>query len=620
MASRTLPELFDERVASSGDRVALRGRAEGAWRQVTWTEWQRAALKLGAGLVSLGVQAGDRVALLSSTRVEWVFADMAIVSVGAVNVPLPETTLPQQLRLVLEHCGARVVVVEDPVQLAKIIAIRDQIPAVRHVIYIDESGTAQPSVRGDAPSVLRLEDVPRYDPHDGWVLGLPRLRELGSAALAANPNTVLDRLRAIGPDDLASIAYTSGTTGRPRGVMLSHRNYVAAVEGNALTLDASEADTQLLFLPLSHTFGRIAYLTAIRTGATTALVRGVGRLAGDLKEIRPTILVGVPRVYERAWHGIFDELQRAGGMRERAIRAARDVATAWSREVCSGRKPGWRLTIQHTLADGTVYRRLREYFGGRLRFAVSAGSPLSIEFAHALHGCGVTVLEGYGLTESCASACLNRLDRFRFGTVGQPLPQVEVHFASDGELLIRSPFVMCGYWDDPAATALAIEDGWLRTGDIGERDEGFIRVTGRKKDLVMTAGGRSIAPQPIEAALRASVYIEQAVVHGEGRPWLVALVTLDRAALETWANARGLNVAEVRNDDPRVFELVRAEIDEANRALPPHEQVRRFAILDDPFDTASGEVTEAGSARRRFVAEKYRRVIDGLYDGVVPGR
>ncbi len=612
MSARTLPALFEERVASSGDAVALRGRVGDEWRTLTWTEWYRASLKVAAGLNALGVAAGDRVAILSRTRIDWPVVDFGVALCGAVSVPLHDVLLPRQLAMVLADADVRVAIVEDPAQLAKVLRVQDALPALRHIVFLDE--VSLPDGGGEA---VRLEDVDGYDPRDPRVMGLPRVRELGSGALASNPNCVLDRVRVLRPDSIACVAYTGGATGRPRGAELTHGNFVAAVDALSLVLPTGPADVQLIFLPLSLALGRITYLTAVATGAVTALVPGPTRLAVDMRTIEPTVVVGVPRVFEKVYARLVaGELGRAP-IPPRALQRALDVAERWSRAATAGRPVPWLLTAQRALAERALLHALRAVFGGRLRFAVCAGAPLAPELAHALHGAGLKVLEGYGLTESTAIAAINRPDRFRFGTAGEALPGIELRLDDDGEILVRGPTVMRGYRGDPDATAAVLVDGWLRTGDLGEFVDGFLRVTGRKSDVLLTSAGRQVAPSPIESALRASPYVAEAVVVGDGRPAVAALVTLEDDAVAAWARENAvptMDPAALRRH-PAVYQLVRGVVDDVNAELPPYEQIRRFAILDEDFGASSGELTPGGTARRRFIAEKYRGVVDALYAG-----
>ncbi len=614
MAAKTLVDLFERRVSESGDAVALRHYDDGMWKPLSWSRWLSGVTRMAAGLIALGVERGDRIAILSRTRLEWVFADQAALAAGASVVPLYHSTLPRQISIILRDAGATILFVEDPHQLERVLSVRDELPGIRHVITFDELATLDaPDEQGRA--VIRLDDVEAWDPDDPWVLTLSRLLELGAAAIGDDPNVVLDRRRHITADDIASIVYTSGTTGRPRGVVLTHANFVAEVEANALALPLDEQDEQILFLPLSHIFARVTYLTAVHTGCVTTFSRGLQHLATELRQVRPTLVVGVPRVFEK----VFERVVNAGGVRpdgvrRRAVERTVGLATRVGR---GGRSSlGLLDRAAFEVADRALLARVREFFGGRLRFAVSGGAPLSEDLCAFFHGAGVLLLEGFGLTENCAAATVNRPDDARIGTVGKPLLGVDVRIADDGEILLRGPNIMRGYWQDDAATAAALVDGWLHTGDIGEIEDGYLRVTDRKKDIIVTAGGKNIAPQPIETALCAIPYVDHALVHGDRRRYLTALVTLRRDTVEAWAAHHDLgNLAfeELRHHS-RVFELIRQHIDEVNRELAGYETIKRFAILDSDFDPNSGELTPTWKTRRRFVTDKYRAVLDSLYD------
>jgi len=615
MAGRTLVDLFDERVATSGDAVALRHPVGGALRTVTWSEWLRDATVLAAGLSRLGVGPGDRVGLLSRTRMEWVVADQAILRAGGVVVPLYPNILPGQTAIILADAGASVVFVEDPSQLEKLLAVRDRIPTLRHVVWLDRVAELDSPDR-QGRSIIRLDDIEGYDPDDPFALDIGRLRELGAEAIGDDANIVLDRRRRLAPTDVASIVYTSGTTGRPRGAVLTHDNFVAEVTANALAVPLTEDDEQLLFLPLSHIFARIAYLTSVQSGSVTTFSKGLRSLPSELQSVRPTLIVGVPRVFEKIYARI---LARASGnaVRARAARALVALAVRRSEALAEGREPGLADRLQLAVAERTLFRQVRAVFGGRLRFAVSGGAPLSTDLGHFFTGAGVPILEGYGLTENCAAATVNRFGHARIGTVGQPLDGVQLRIADDGEILIRGRNVMQGYWQDADATDAVLVDGWLHTGDIGEIDgDGFLRVTDRKKDIIITAGGKNIAPLPIETALQTIPWVERAIVHGDRRKYLTALLTLRRDVVQQWASDNGMDdeAFDTLCQHPRIYELVRQAVDEVNRDLPGVETIKRFAILDEEFDPASGEVTATWKSRRGFISKKYADVLDALYD------
>ncbi|MCB9508246.1 MAG: AMP-binding protein [Myxococcales bacterium] len=612
MSSRTLIELFEGRVSDFGDAVALRQPAEdGGWRDVSYAEWLRGSTLLAAGLAELGVAAGDRVAIVSSTRAEWVLADQAIFLAGAVSVPLYETSRPRQMRMMLEDAGAVAVLVEDPRQLEKLLRVVDELPALRSVVYFDDLARGG---EGGAEVSLRLDELDTSSLGDR-LLPLSRLRELGARALGADANIVRTRRLAVTPDSLASIVYTAGTTGRPRGVALTHRAFVAQVEANLLALPLSASDEQVLFLPLAQIFARAIYMTTMAAGCVTTFSRGYAWVPAELAERNPTLLVAVPQVFQRLYDTARKVFVRGSERRERAARRFVEVARRRSAHKTGGAKLTVVDRAELVLADASLLRNLRVAFGTRFRFAVSGGAPMPTELVEVFHGAGVPILEGYGLTEHCAAAAVNRPDALRPGTVGRPLPGVEVRIAADGEVLLRSECVMRGYWNDAEATAAALAGAWLHTGDIGEFDGQTLRITDRKRDIIVTAAGRHIAPKAIEAQLEALPWVAHAVVHGDSRPFLSALITLRREAIVAWAAENGLGGSsfDTLASHPKVFELLDRAIQQVNAELPRAECVRRFAILPDDFSWESGELTATWKMRRQFVTEKYRSVLDGFY-------
>lgn len=616
MASVTIPQLFEERVAEGGDSVALRVRRDASWVGVTWSEWHDAAVRVAAGLAELGVLPGERVAIVMRTRLEWLVLDIAIAMIGAVSVPVYPTVLPRQLRIVLEHADASWLVVEDPHQLEKWMSIAGEVASIRQVILVDDIADLEtPDRLGRCMiSISQVQGVVPMDRLTGWA----GLLERGGIGMGRNPNLVFDRRRDVLPDDVASLVYTSGTTGRPRGVVLSHRAFVAQAHANALVLPIGPEDEQLLFLPLSHVFARVAYLTAVRSGTVTWLSKGASTLRDDLRDARPTIVVAVPRVFERIHADVVAEIDTLSTLRRGAARRAATLAVEMGRRASSEPANG-SLSLRERVETGLFARRfferVRDAFGGRVRYAICGGAPLSTELTCFFRGCGVSLLEAYGQTETCGAVAMSRPDRCLPGTSGPALPGIEIRLAEDGEVLVRGRTLMTGYWKDEEATEEAFDGDWLRTGDVGEFNGPFLRVTDRKQDVLLTTAGKRIAPQPIEAMLRTIPWVEHAVVCGEGRPWLVALLALRADTVAAWADEQRLQGAEADRiaSHPRVHEWMARAIEQMNAELAPHEAVRRFAILDESFELSSGELTPTWKTRRRFVHEKYRAVIDGLY-------
>lgn len=614
MSPRTLIEQFEQRVSESGDAPALRYHDGQSWTTVSFAEWLRTSTALAAGLATLGVEIGDRVAILSSTRVEWVYADQAVLLAGAVVVPVYETVRPRQARIILEDSGASVVFVEDPIQLEKVLEVIDGLPSVRAVVVFDALGIrSTPDARGRTH--VRLDDVAIPEGVADKVLSLSALRERGTKALGADPNLVAERRRRVTEESRASIVYTAGTTGRPRGVALRHGAFVAQVEGNLLALPLGPDDEQLLFLPIAQILARTIYMTLAFAGGVNSFSRGMPWLSKDISELNPTLVVGVPRVFQKMYERTAQQLVRGNPLKQRLLAAGEAAARARS-EAREGIRPmSLTMRAQHAASLPFMYVPIRRAFGRRFRFAVSGGAQLPEDLLRIYDGAGVRILEGYGLTEHCAAVSVNRPDEMRIGTVGRPLHGVDVRIASDGEILLRSQCVMEGYWKDPEATSEALAGAWLHTGDIGELDGNYLRVTDRKRDVIITDAGRMIAPTPIEAALCASPYIEHAMVHGDGRPFLTALVTLNEPAVRAWARDSGvgnLTFAELAQH-PDLFEVIDKVVSGVNAELPRSDVIQRFAVLPGDFSCESGELTATWKTRRQFVTRKYQSILDGFY-------
>jgi long-chain acyl-CoA synthetase len=560
MERRTAPELWRDAVRDAPDEPAFLEETADGWRPVSWDEAAERVEALAHGLLARGVRHGDRVAVLSRTRLEWILLDWAVMSIGAVVVGLYPTSSAKECEYILGHCEAVLAFAEDDEQTRKLVSIRGALPTLREIIPFD------------------------------W---LEKLEADGRLARHLQPEPVEE-------GDLATLIYTSGTTGPPKGCMLTHRNLVTAairvVEGMHLP-----GDVVLLFLPLAHSYGRLAHQAATHRGATIALVAEAARVPEALAEVRPTLLPAVPRVYEKVHANTLGEIERAGGLRTRIGLWALGVGVRTSRARRDGTSVGGLLALQQRLADRLVFAKVRERLGGRLRVGVSGAAPLSVDVMEFFHALGVPVIEGYGLTETASSATVNEPEDFRIGTVGRPVEGAEIKLADDGEILIRSAAVFAGYYKEPEATAAALtEDGWLRTGDVGEiDDEGFLHITDRKKDLIITAGGKNIAPQNLENALKASRFVSQALIVGDRRPYVTALVTLDEA--------------EISSGSRNPQELVQELVDDVNRDRTRVEQIKRFVILPRDFSQEEGEVTPTLKLRRKVVHEHFADEIERLY-------
>ncbi len=594
----TAIDLWRDRVAASRDRTATRVKVNGAWQARTWGDWDLASREVAGGLRSLGVDVGDRVSILAATRLEWVVADVGIVLIGAATVPIYPSNPPRECEYIRSDSGAKVVFVEDAAQLAKLL---------------------EPSVRAKLAHVVRAV-LMTGESTDPWVIGWEALRADGRAWLAKNPGALEATATKVTPAEIFTIVYTSGTTGPPKGVVLSHSNIVFELGATAQCMPILPDDEQLLFLPLAHIFAKMMEWSSIHRGTVIAFAEGVPQLVANLSEIRPTYMGAVPRVYEK----IYAKIQQGfAAKRQKAIpRAIIDYALAVGRRRSqveqSGGKPGPLLRLETRIADKLVFAKIREVLGGRIRFMVSGGAPLAQEIAEFFHACGILILEAYGLTETTGGTHLARPDRFRFGTVGIPVPGVEVKIAEDGEVLVRGGNLMREYFGKPDATRETIDAaGWFHTGDIGQIEaDGMLRITDRKKDLIVTAGGKNVAPQNLESALKAQcTYLSQVVVHGDKRKFLSALVTLNEEAVTAWAKSRGIGFDKIADlaTKPEVKALIQDAIDNLNRDLGSHEKIKTFAILPRDLDQEAGELTPTLKVKRKVISEKYKAILDSFY-------
>jgi long-chain acyl-CoA synthetase len=570
------------------DGVAVSYRDGDERVEVSYRELGTIVREIAKGLIALGVEPGERVAILSQTRPEWTYADFGGLCAGATVVPVYQTNSPDECRHVLADSDARLVFCEDGEQLEKIAAIRNELPALEHVVAFTEAD------RGDA---ISLED----------------LRAQGREV---EDDRLDERVAGVDPEDPYTFVYTSGTTGPPKGCVLTHGNCRANMDQVEGVIDFSES-VFYVFLPLAHVLTRVVQMVAIDVGGTLAYWRGDPKLiVEDVAETNPTHLPSVPRIFEKIYTTATGRVDEAGGLKaaifHRAVATGRKVRAVEAQ----GRTPGPLLRARHALADRLALAKVRALFGTRLRLAITGAAPIEPEILEFFHACGVLVLEGYGMTETSAVASANTPDAFKFGTVGRPVPDCEVRIADDGEVMMRGPNIFRGYWKKEEATAEALSDGWLHSGDLGELDdEGYLRITGRKKDLIVTSSGKNITPSNIENALKQSRWVSQAVVSGDRRSYLVALITLDPDEASTLAEKVGAegDVAELAED-----EKVRAEIqsilDEVNRRFARIEQVKRFAILDRDLSQEEGELTPTMKVKRNVVYERHQDLIEGLYE------
>ncbi len=580
-----LADVVFSRAAANPDEVMLRRRAEDGWHDVTAEQFRGQVSALAKGLIAAGIAAGDRVALLSRTRYEWTLADYAIWAAGAVTVPVYETSSAEQVEWILGDSGARAAIAETDKHAEIISDVRQRLPEFGQLWRIGE-----------------LDELAA----SGADVSDDQLRQARAARRAA---------------DLATIIYTSGTTGRPKGCQLNHRNLLSAarnaVHGALPEVFEVPGGSTLLFMPLAHVFARIIEIGCLESGPILGHWEDTATLADGLREYQPTFLLAVPRVFEKVYNTAQQQAS-ASPAKSKIFAAAAGTAIAYSQAQTPSSRPGLGLQARHALFDRLVFGKLRAAVGGKVSYAVSGGAPLGERLGHFFRGAGITVLEGYGMTETSAAATVNKPTRNKVGTVGQPLPGVSVKIANDSEILMRGSIITVGYWQNEAATAEAFDaEGWLHTGDLGSLDdEGFLRVTGRKKEIIVTAAGKNVAPAVLEDRLRAHPLISQCMVVGDGRPFIACLITLDPEALEHWKKQHGkpatATAAELA-DDPELIAEIQAAVDDANKAVSRAESIRKFRILAVDFTTDNGYITPSLKVKRGVVAKDFTAEIEALY-------
>jgi long-chain acyl-CoA synthetase len=592
----SVPGMFLSRVKATPDRPAFLHPDGEDWNTLTWKQTGDRVRAIACGLRSLGLAPEERCAIFSSTRVEWILADLGILCAGGATTTIYPANVEDDCVFILRDSEAAYVFVEDPALLAKLERRRADLPDVRKIILFDGP-----------------------DEEDGWAIPLAALEALGQAHDAAYPEQYEEVVRGIGADSLATLIYTSGTTGQPKGVELTHDCWVYEAEAiDALHMIGPD-DLQYFWLPLAHVFGKVLEAAQIHIGFPTAVDGRVERLVANLKVIRPTFICAVPRIFEKVYNKVLSQAQAAGGLKHKIFLWALGIGTRVSKLRQAGKEPRGVLAVAGAIADALVFRKLRETFGGRVRFFISGSAPLARDLAEFFHAFGLLILEGYGLTESSAATFVNRPTAYRFGAVGLSLPGTEVRTASDGEILLRGRGVMRRYHNRPETTAETLDrDGWLHTGDIGELDaDGFLTITDRKKDLIKTSAGKYVAPRALEGRLALLCrYVDQVLVHGNSRKFCSALITLNQEEIRAWARQNGLEQKSLADlvAEERVRALVKAAVDELNARVPRHESIRKFALLPTEFSVESGELTPSLKPRRRVIEQKYADVLTSLYE------
>ncbi len=590
-----LTDLLRTRRANSPDQTAYLVRTDGQWKPMTWKEADERVDRIAAGLVELGIRPGDVVSILGRTCLEWALCDLAVLRAGGVSVGIYPTLIGEQCAYILENSATRWLFLEDAHQADKLSPFFDKLPSL------------------DRPILWE----PPEGEHD--FMCLKDLEERGSPALETNPGLTLGTEEKIQPEDVAVLIYTSGTTGPPKGAMLTHRNVMAELE-MLDTLGATDhRDVMMFFLPLAHVGERIpGHYSRIYRGVSAAFVEDFSRILDDMREIRPTVFGSVPRIFEKAYARVRSEVDQASPLAKRVFQWAERVGRAASRLEQAGRPLPVSLRLQRALADRLVFRRIREIFGGRVRYFLSSSAPISLEIIEFFDAAGMRILEAWGQTEVSCFATINLEDDYRLGSVGKALPGTELRIAEDGEILVRGAIVFKGYLNQPELTAETLtEDGWIRTGDLGRLDQdGFLWITGRKKEIIITAGGKNVTPANIENLLKDHPLIDQALVHGDRRKYLTALLGLDPENLEAWAAEKGIGYTsyEAILDNPALLDVVQVIVDEVNRHFARYETIKRFALLPRLLDVEKGELTPTMKIRRRIIEERFKDLLDSLYD------
>ncbi len=594
--SRNIPEMFWKQVGKNPKKMAYKHKKGNEWTGIPWEEAGKIVHQIASGLLELGLKPGEKVAILAASRWEWILCDIAALSCGAITIPIYPSNTPEQAAYIVQDSESRFLFAENKDQLEKIIQTKHQLPILEKVIVF---------VPGGAPLL-------------NWVMTLRQLQEKGIAALQKNSQTMKERLSSIDPQQDATYVYTSGTTGPPKGVMQSHLNHVAMATNLAKSVSIGKEDIHLLFLPLAHSFARALEFHHLHVGNLLAFAESIDKVVQNLQEVRPHVMGSVPRIFEKAHTAILSKVNAGSPLKKAIFNWAYAVGKEVSESRQKKKVPSILVQIKHILAYKLVFSKIHQTFGGRIRFFISGGAPLSKEIALFFHALGIQILEGYGLTETCPATHVNRLDNYKFGAVGPAIPEVEVKIASDGEILVRGPNIAKGYFKKPEATREAWDpEGWFHTGDIGEVDqEGFLKITDRKKDLIVTAGGKNVAPQNIENLLKADPYISQVMVYGDRKPYLTALITLDEAEVKKFAQDKGISNGKDLQElvkRPEIVKLIEGIVQNKNKELASYESIKKFTILPADFTQESGELTPTLKVKRKVVWEKYKDRIESMY-------
>ena len=596
---KTIPDLYNHLVEEHGpsaERSAFRHKIDGVYTDITFKQFKQETESFAMGLASLGVKRGDKVAIIGENRPEWVYSDMAIMGLGGVDVPLYPISTSETIEFILNNSEAVGVIVSNNFHLNKVLKVRNNCKLLRFIIVMNEMDISESST-----------------------YLFKQVQEMGKEFAKENKDHFKDNIALAHENDLCTFIYTSGTTGEPKGVMLTHKNIISNVNAVHEIIEIGPTDLFLSFLPLCHVFERMAgYYTALSGGAQIAYAESIEKVSSNLVEIKPTVMTAVPRLFERMYSKINKGVEASPEKKQKIFKWAVDTGSKYHKAKKMEAGVPFALSLKHKLADKLVFSKVKEKTGGRLRFFISGGAALARELGEFFEAVGILILEGYGLTESSPVIAVNRPYNYKFGTVGQTMPGVEVKIANDGEILAYGPNIMKGYYKNEAETNATIKDGWLHTGDIGVFDaEGFLMITDRKKSLFKTTAGKYIAPTPIENLFLGSKYIDQFIIIGDRRMFITALIVPDYEALKEYADSH-----RIHYDDPKeltkmkqIYEMLEKDLGEFQRKLAGYEKVRKFTILDKPFTIEGGEMTPSMKLKRKVIEERYTNLIDDMYEG-----
>ena len=597
-ACKTIPELFlflTDRFGNIPDKFVIQRKVDNKFAGINYKEFRNQTENLAYGLLALGIKKNDKVAIIAENRPEWVYSDMAILSIGAVDVPLYPSLTADSIEFILNNSESKAIIVSNKFQLNKILKVKDNCRNVKFIILMNEKDNIP-----DHKQIHTFNDI----------------QEMGVIFKANNPNLLEKSISSVNENDLCTIIYTSGTTGEPKGVMLSHKNILSNVNSALITYPITEQDIFLSFLPLCHIFERMAgYYTAFASGCTVVYAESIESVAQNLLEVKPTIMTTVPRLFERIYSKIIKNVDSQPQSKQKIFYWAIEVGKEYAAAKRNG-NVSLTLSVKNKLAHKLVFQKLIDKMGGRMRFFISGGAPLSRDLGEFFEALGVMILEGYGLTESSPVIAANKVDDFKFGTVGKVFPGVEIKIAGDGEILARGPNIMQGYFKNRKETEETIKDGWLHTGDIGVFDaDGFLMITDRKKHLFKTSTGKYIAPTPIENMFLASKYIDQFVLVGDKRMFLSALIVPDFESLKEYADSNNIPYTNMEELVKRkeIYDLIDKDMSKIQKKLANFERVRKFTLLERPFALEEGEITPSLKIRRKIVEERYRHLIDEMY-------